>query len=287
MLRAWPEKVALYDFSLETGRPGPGENEGAIVQVLRSRFADMKLDLVVAVGAPAARFYTRYREELFPVVPILVVADQRTVPATRLKPGDSIVGTNTSGAKVLNGILELLPETTTVAVIVGTSPGEQFWAAELRREFAPFENRVKFLWLTNLRLSEVRESVAALRPGAVALYGLLQVDAAGIPYEQDYAIKKLRAASSVPLFGFFESQIGQGMVGGPLLSGAEVGVVGARAANHCCCQRRSRPGKRTDVPGPDGNAIRLAGATTVAHRREPASTWQRSAVPAALHVGGA
>jgi signal transduction histidine kinase len=231
MLRAWPEQAVFYDFLLESGRPGPGENEGAIVQLLRSRFADMKLDLVVAVGAPAARFYARHREELFPTVPILQVVDRRTMPLGTRKPGDSVVGTNASGTQVLNGILGLLPETATVAVIVGTSPGEQFWAAELRKEFAPFENRVKFLWLTNLRLSEVRERVAALRPGTVALYGLFQVDAAGIPYEQDYAIKELHAASSVPMFGFFESQMGQGMVGGTLLSGAEVGVVGARAAN--------------------------------------------------------
>ena len=231
MLRAWPEKVAFYDFSLETGRPGPGENEGALVQVLRARFGDTKLDFVVVLGAQASRFYTGHREELFPAVPTLVVADRRTAPVAQLKSSDSIVGIKTSGAQVISGILELLPETTTIAVIFGSSPGEQFWANEFRKEFAPFENRVTFVWLTDLPLSEVRKRIATLGPGAVALYGLFQVDAAGIPYEQDYAIGELHAASKVPMFGFFESQVGQGMVGGALISGAEVGVSAARTAS--------------------------------------------------------
>src|SRR6185436_13922575 len=214
MLRTWPENAALYDFSLETGRPDIGENEGAIVQVLRARFAAMQLDLVVMLGAQAARFYIRNREELFPAVPILVIADKRTAPVEALKRGDSVVGIKISAPQAVKGILELLPETTTIAMIFGSSSGEQFWAEELRKDLAPFEGRVKFVWLDNLLLSEVREQVGALRPGAVALYVVFQVDAAGIPYDQEYAIGEIHAASKVPLFGLFENQVGQGMVGG-------------------------------------------------------------------------
>ena len=231
MLRTWPENAALYDFSLETGRPDIGENEGAIVQVLRARFAAMRLDLVVMLGAQAARFYTRNREELFPAVPILVIADKRTAPVEALKRGDSVVGIKISAPQAVKGILELLPETTTIAMIFGSSSGEQFWAEELRKDLAPFEGRVKFVWLDNLMLSEVREDVAALLPGAVALYVVFQVDAAGIPYNQEYAIREIHAASKVPLFGLFENQVGQGMVGGALISGAEQAVVAAGTAS--------------------------------------------------------
>jgi two-component sensor histidine kinase len=231
MLRTWPEKAALYDFSLETGRPDIGENEGAITQVLRARFAAMKLDLVVTLGAQAARFYTRNREELFPTVPILVIADKRTAPVEALKRGDSVVGIKISAPEAVQDILELLPETTTIAMIFGSSSGERFWAAELRKDLAPFEGRVKFVWLDNLLLSEVREQVGALRPGAVALYVVFQVDAAGIPYDQEYAIGEIHAASKVPLFGLFENQVGQGMVGGALISGAEQAVAAAETAS--------------------------------------------------------
>jgi hypothetical protein len=81
MLRAWPGQAAFRDFALEAGRPGVcDDNEGA-VEVLRSRFAGMTLDLIVAVGAPASRFYAEHREKLFPSVPRLMLGmDERIAP---------------------------------------------------------------------------------------------------------------------------------------------------------------------------------------------------------------
>ena len=179
---------------------------------------------------------------------------------------------------------ELLPETTTIALIFGSSSGERFWAAELRKDLAPFEDRVKFVWLDNLLLSEVREQVAALRPRAVALYVVFQVDAAGIPYNQEYAIREIHAASKVPLFGLFENQVGQGMVGGALISGAEQAVVAAGTASRVL--RGEAPQEAAIFLGPTGTAVRLAGAPAVAYRGRPASARQRSAVSIALDVGG-
>jgi signal transduction histidine kinase len=156
--------------------------------------------------------------------------DQRIAPVQYLRPGDSIVGIKLSPTRLLNDILALLPDTTTVAVIFGDSPGERIWIDDLHREFAPFEN-LTFLWLNNLTLPEIRERVAALRPGTVVLYGLFLADAAGIPYEGDYAITQLHAASSVPMFGFLDYEMGKGVVGGALISNKEQGVVGAKVAS--------------------------------------------------------
>jgi len=230
MLDAWPGQVAFYDFALESGRP-VSSNEAAIIEVIRSRFADTKLDLVVAVGPPASHFYGKHREELFPSVPLLMLSmDQRIAPVEYLRPGDSIVGIKLSPTRLLNDILALLPDTTTVAVIFGDSPGERIWIDDLHREFAPFEN-LTFLWLNYLPLPEIRERVAALPPGTVVLYGLFLADAAGIPYEGDYAITQLHAASSVPMFGFLSYEMGKGVVGGALISNTEQGVVGAKVAS--------------------------------------------------------
>jgi signal transduction histidine kinase len=232
MLRAWPGQVAFYDFSLESGRPAVSDENAGAVEVLRSRFAGMTLDLVVAVGPPASRFYGAHREELFPSVPLLMLGmDQRVAPTEHLKPGDAIVGAKNSPPLVLNNVLALLPGTTTVAVVLGDSPNERFWADEIRKEFAPFENRVKFLWLNSLTLPAMRERVATLQPGTVVLFGLFLADAAGIPYDQQYAISELHAASSAPIFGFNGSEMGHGIVGGPLIPNVEQGLAGGKVAS--------------------------------------------------------
>ena len=230
MLDAWPGQVAFYDFALESGRP-VADNDASIIEVLRSRFANVKLDLVVAVGPPASRFYGKYREALFPSVPLLMLSmDQRIAPVQYLQPGDAAVGIKLSPTRLLNDILALLPDTTTVAVVFGDSPGERFWIDELRAEFAPFEN-LTFLWLNKLTLPDIRERVATLPPGTVVLYGLFLADAAGIPYEGDYAITQLHVASSVPIFGFLSYDMGKGIVGGALISNTEQSVAGAKVAS--------------------------------------------------------
>ncbi len=267
MLRAWPEKVAFYDFSLETGRPGPGENEGALVQVLRARFGDTRLDLVVALGAQASRFYTGHRDELFPAVPIIVVADRRTAPVAQLKSGDSIVGIKTSGAQVVNGILELLPETTTIAVIFGGSPGEQFWANEFRKEFAPFENRVTFVWLNNLPLSEVRERDCRPAPGSGCA---VRPFPGGCGRHTVRAGLRNRAAprrvQSTDV-RFFRKPGGSGH--GWRRSYFRRGSGRRRRARTASRMLSGELLKEAgDVPGTDGTAIRLAGAAALEHRRE-------------------
>ena len=231
MLDAWPGQVAFYDFALEAGRP-VADNDASVIEVIRSRFANVKLDLVVAVGPPASRFYGKYREALFPSVPLLMLAmDQRIAPVEYLKPGDAIVGIKLSPTLLLNDILALLPDTANVAVVFGDSPGERIWIDDLRREFAPFENRVTFLWLNKLTLPEIRERVAILPSGTVVLYGLFLADAAGIPYEGDYAITQLHAASSVPMFGFLSYEMGKGAVGGALIPNTQQSVTGAEVAS--------------------------------------------------------
>ena len=55
-----------------------------LVDYLRALFADRNLDLVVAMGAPAARFFQKHRPEFFPSTPLLITAaDQRTFSEAR------------------------------------------------------------------------------------------------------------------------------------------------------------------------------------------------------------
>jgi signal transduction histidine kinase len=231
ILDAWPGQAAFYDFALEAGRP-VNNNESAIIEVIRNRFRDTKLDLVVAVGPLAALFYGKHREALFPSVPLLMLGmDRRTASVQFLKPGDGVVGSNLKPRQLVDDILALLPGTTTVAVVFGDSPGERVWVDKLRKEFAPLENRVSFLWLNQLSLPELRERVSALPRGTVVLYGVFLVDAAGIPYDGDYAITQLRASTSVPMFGFLSAEMGKGVVGGALVSPSAQGVIGAEVAS--------------------------------------------------------
>ena len=231
MLHAWPAQVAFYEISLDVWRPGIKENEEALVELMRSRFSGLPMDLVVARGLRAGQFYIEHRDELFPNVPLMMTGDEASLPSAGLRPGDSIVANRVPAVQVVTDLLKLVPDTSTVAVVFGKSPPEQYWVKRLKDEFAPLAGRVSFVWLDDLSLPEMQQRVATLETGTVVLFGLLLVDAAGIPYLENYALSELRAASKVPIFSFYESELGLGTVGGSLLANVESAGIAANIAS--------------------------------------------------------
>src|SRR5262245_5187926 len=63
LVRRSPDPIDLYEASLESARLSEVPAEGPVVDYLRSLFAGHDLELVVALGAPAARFFQRYRPQ--------------------------------------------------------------------------------------------------------------------------------------------------------------------------------------------------------------------------------
>ena len=142
------EPVDIFEASLATARYA-GDEEGPFADYLHALFAKRRLDLVIPIGAPAVAFFQRYRQQLFPSSPALYSGlDQRRVPP--LTANDAVVALALDPAGTVENILRVLPETTSVAVVIGSSPIEKFWLELARAEFRPLESRVKFVWFNEL-----------------------------------------------------------------------------------------------------------------------------------------
>jgi len=161
---------------------------------------------------------------------LIVGIAQRLLRPEFLTGNTTLVSENLDVPGIIEDILQVLPDTKNIVVILGASPFEQFWVAETRREFQPFANRVNFTWFNDLSLEEMQRRAAALSPHSVILFGTLIVDAAGVPYDHDDALKKLHAVAKTPIFGYFQSQLGMGTVGGRLYQDQTVGLEAARVA---------------------------------------------------------
>src|SRR5262245_22013584 len=78
--------VAPIDFievSLQPARVSAGPAERPILDYLHAALVGRRLDLVVAIGGPAAVFAQKYRGQLFPATPmVLTGVDRRFVQAT-------------------------------------------------------------------------------------------------------------------------------------------------------------------------------------------------------------
>ncbi|MGA9894724.1 MAG: ATP-binding protein [Xanthobacteraceae bacterium] len=226
-----PEPIDLYEVSLDTARVKGLRDEGPFVEYIRALLAGRKLDLIVPAGAPAAFFMQRHRSELFPAAPMLIVgADLRRIPGATLTDNDTGVLLDLDLPAYLKNILQLLPDTTDVAVVVGNSPVERYWTSELHRDFQPFTDRMNIEWFNDLTYNEMLSRAASMPQHSVIFWFLLSEDAAGIPYAQDRALEQLREVSAVPVFAMGDYEFGRGIVGGPLMQTQALGREAAAVA---------------------------------------------------------
>jgi PAS domain S-box-containing protein len=230
LTQAMGKRVDLDEVSLDMARYAQPDMEETFVEFLLKRLTKWHPDVVVPVGSPAGRFVAKYRGRLFPQIPVIYTGmDRRTLPAGPLKNA-TFVGESFNLAGLVDDILQLAPDTTNIAVVIGASPLERYWTAEFRRAFEPFTNRISFTWFNDLTFEQMLEQAAKLPPGSFILIGLLIRDASGVTYNQEEALQRLRTVANAPINGIFQHELGLGIVGGRLYQAEAQGVESARIA---------------------------------------------------------
>ena len=110
-----------YSEYVESNR-FPGEKQSLLLRdYLRTKYADRKIDVIVAVTDHQLAFLLKYRHELFTHVPIVFVAVQSPT-AAELAAGPGITGVAYGGtqSKTLDLALRLHPGTERVFIVSGT-----------------------------------------------------------------------------------------------------------------------------------------------------------------------
>ena len=230
LTRSSPEPVQFIDVSLPSTSNQALQAE-ATLNYLQTTFAQQPPALIVSIGGVAARFAQEYQEQIFPGTPMLFSSvDQRFVQNSTFRPEDTAVSVAIDEKALIQNILHVLPQTSTVAVVIGASQLEVAWRDDLDRAFQTFKNRVTFLWFNDLSFDEMLKRSASLPSHSAILFAHLAIDAHGVAQVEERALPELRAVANAPIFGVYSSQIGQGIVGGPVLAIDELGRSAANVA---------------------------------------------------------
>ena len=139
IIKRSPRPIDLYEVSLDTARVQDSKDDVPFIEYIKALLSGRSPDLIVPVGAPAAFFLQRNRAHLFPTTPMLILgADVRRIPGATRTEYDTGVLLDLDLPAYVTNILQLRPQTTDIAVVVGKSPVERYWASELRRAFQQF-----------------------------------------------------------------------------------------------------------------------------------------------------
>jgi signal transduction histidine kinase len=212
----WP--LDITEHSLVTARSPDEDPEVPFVEYLRALFAKRSPDIIVSIGAPAAAFVQRHRQQLFATTPMVFTAvEQRRVQYSSLTARDTVVAVRINYLAAVENILQVLPNIKDVIVVVGASPIEKFWKEAIAKEVEPLANRIKLSWTDELSFEELLKQASALPPQTAIFWELMIVDAAGVVHEGGTPLTRLHAVANAPIFSYDESFFGNEIVGGPLL----------------------------------------------------------------------
>lgn len=212
--------IDIFEASLSTAR-FPDGNEDAFVSYLNAVFYDRKLDLIITIGGPAARFFQQNRQRIFPSIPVLYAALAQQM-SSNAPMTDAMVSVSVDVASTLDQILKLIPGTTKVFIVMGVSPIEKLWLEEMRRLFQPLTGRLELTYSNEMSLEEILGRVATLPPRSFIVYGQMLVDAAGVVHEGKQAIDRIHAVANAPIFSEQDAFFGRGIVGGRMTNISDV-----------------------------------------------------------------
>ena len=191
-----------------------------VVDYIRSTFTDRpKPNLIMTVGGPAAVFARKYRQQLFPDTPLLFAAvDERFLRDAPLGENETAVAVLNDYSQLIEEILQLLPQTTQVFMVMGSGLLSTFWRQEFDEGFRRFHDRLTFVWSEELSLSEILRHSANLPRHSAIFYLTFGTDAQGGAYADDRVLADLHATANAPLFGMQSVYFGTGVVGGTMMS---------------------------------------------------------------------
>ncbi len=218
----WP--LNIQEQSLVTALDGDDAAEAKFREYLKALYAQRPPDLIVALGAPAARFVQQHRADLYPKTPMLLAAvEVRRVEPSMLSEQDAVAGVRYDEVAAMENILRLLPETKSIAIIIGNSPGERFWAGEHQRIVGPWlkKNNVDLISYGEQPLADILKAVATLPPHTAIFFQQLSVDGAGAVYGDKEPLRRIYEVANAPIFSFDQSYFVGQAVGGPMFSPAE------------------------------------------------------------------
>lgn len=214
-----PQPMDIYSEYTGLDRFSGAEYETSLLALYREKYSRRRVDLLVVVG-PVALDFVMARKFLPDVPVVTCYVAKRRVDAARLqRPELTGVLPANNAPRTVDLMLALYPQTRRIYVVLGASEYERDqaqWGRQL--VFNRFAGRLEFVYTNDYTLDQLEAKAAQLQPDELMLYGSVLRDAAGRDFYTNLPLTRVSAVSRRPLFGIVTEDLGDGILGGVLLS---------------------------------------------------------------------
>ncbi|HEV3085017.1 MAG TPA: PAS domain S-box protein [Gemmataceae bacterium] len=213
------DSVELYSEYVDVSRFPDKGYPRKLLEHLKDKYRAPGLDLIVVVEAVTLDQVQLHRDRFFPATPVVFccVTDAECKART-IRPGVTGIPAKLDYRPTLEAALRFHPGTKRVVMISGASKSDNETMEDAIHDFQPLAGQVEFNYLVGLPMADLRHEVARLPADTIIIYLSIDRDGAGKFFIPRDALDQVAQAASVPIYGYYDSYLGHGIVGGFLAS---------------------------------------------------------------------
>lgn len=250
-LRAQGVRIAdMYFELLDLTRTDQPAYRRALHDLLQQKLAGKTVGAVIVISPQALDFLRHEGRDLFPQAAVISLLSPELAPLQQLQRPVMNLPNDADLSGTMDMVMALFPDTRRVLVFDGPQPADDFRLATKNPAFAPWPQRVTFEYTHDLTYEQALQRAAHLPPDAVIIYSPYFGDTTGRAFAPVEVVEELGRVANRPVFGFMDTFMGHGIIGGSLIVHREVGLqAGQLAAKLRSGPQALAPGVTTfDIP---------------------------------------
>ncbi len=221
--------IEVYVEYMETNLLVDQDSQQEIRAWYLQKYRDHQPDVIIASGDTPIRFMVDAHQKYFPGAPIVFCGTTENW-TNRAGRDPLITGTwmDPDPAKTLDAALHLQPGTKQVIVVNGASSVDKWREALFRRNLHNYEDKLNFTYLSGLPMASLLPRLRGTPAHTIILFGLVTQDGAGDRFiNATQSLPMVISAANAPVYTLADTFVGQGSVGGYVMSYAAQGRVAA------------------------------------------------------------
>jgi PAS domain S-box-containing protein len=201
-----------------------------MAKYIHDKYEKYPPDLVITLGSSALPFVVKHRDML-PGVPVIFASiSPQTYAALRPPPEMTGIITGFDLAKTLTLAERLQPKARHLFVIAGSGETDRRWQPIARKTVEDLGGKFETTFLFDLPYSELVARLSKVPNDAIVILLTVFADSEGNTFVPAQVAGDLAALSPAPVYGPYDSFIGNGTVGGFVETFESVGAAAAEMA---------------------------------------------------------
>jgi len=225
-------QIELYSESLETTLFSDEVSQRQLRDWYIRKYEGRQPDVIIAVGPASLKFMIESHERSFPNIPVIFCG------GTQKMLGELNLDSHFTGAwgvadpeETLNVALRLQPRTRNVVVVGGAGTFDRDVVNIVKESLRNYESKLNFTYLTDLDMPTILDRLRQLPSNTIVLHTSIMQDAAGTRFiDATQSLPMVAKEANAPVFVLDDVDVGNGAVGGYVLSWAAQGRVASQMA---------------------------------------------------------